>query len=139
MEEGRIDGISLNEDEPELSEPKTEVIKEAEPDKEPEPQFELKSPKPKEPKYELLMGQLILGIIVGIFLALAAGYFLGNEIGTSRALSDLPINKPDYCTVDKIGGELTISCSELTNVTLDSLCQWISPDLKDRIRIMIVS
>ena len=85
------------------------------------------------------MGQLILGIIVGIFLALAAGYLLGKEIGTSKALSDLPIDKPDYCTVDKIQGKLTISCNELTNVTLDSLCKWISPDLKDRIRIMIVS
>jgi len=142
MEEGRIDDNSLHKETEHFEikeEPKTEIIRD-EPSGEPKEHHEFKLPKkPKEPKYELLMGQLILGILVGIFLALGAGYMLGKEIGVSKALSDLPIDKPDYCTVDKVGGTLTIRCSELKNVTLDSLCTWISPELKDRIRIMIIS
>ena len=136
MEEGRLD-------DDDFVEIKSDAKKEqpyGEPDVKKPYEFKVPDkPAPKEPRYELMMGQLILAIMVGIFLALAAGYLLGKEIGVSRAISDLHVEKPEYCTIDKVGGELTVRCNELKNVTLYSLCTWISPDLKDRIRIMIIS
>ena len=96
-------------------------------------------PEKREVKYEMLVGQLILAILVGIFLALGAGFLVGKEVGLSKSIGDVNVEKPDYCTVDKAGGGVQVRCNELTNVSLDSLCKWVSPELKGRIRIVMIT
>jgi hypothetical protein len=92
----------------------------------------------RELKYELQMGHLIAIVIIGILLAMLAGYWVGKEVGFSRGTSTLEIEKPAYCSVDKFPDKIKVSCNELGNVSLDSLCKFGSADLKEKIRIVII-
>ncbi len=93
----------------------------------------------KEIRYELMMGQLILIVIVGILLSITAGFFIGKEVGLTKGISASIIEKPAYCTVDKQSDVVEVKCNELTNVSMDSLCEWISPELKDKIKIVVIN
>lgn len=92
-----------------------------------------------EKPFELMMYQLIIIILVGIFLSLGIGYLVGKEIGFSKGTDIVSVEKPDYCNVDKTGHTIKVECNELQNMTLDSLCEWVPEDLKDRIKIMIIT
>ena len=96
-----------------------------------------------EPKtnghYELMMGQLIIIVIAGILLSIAAGYWLGNQIGVAKTLSTATIQTPEYCNVERAGIDFKVKCNELGNVTLDNLCKWASPELKDKIRLVVIT
>ncbi len=95
--------------------------------------------KPKEIKHELLMGQLILIVIIGILLSMVAGFFVGKEVGLTKGISASIVEKPAYCTVDKQSDVIEVKCNELKSVNLDSLCEWISPELKDKIKIVVIN
>ena len=92
-----------------------------------------------EVKYELMMYQLIIIVLVGIFLSLGIGYWIGKEVGLSKGASTVEIEKPNYCNVDRAGEKIIIRCNELENVTLDSLCEWVPEELKDKIKIVIIT
>ena len=100
--------------------------------------MELNPPTAKELKFELQMGQLIAIIIVGIILAMAAGFWLGKEAGFSKGVSMVPVEKPAYCSVDKLPDKIKVSCNELGNISLESMCRFGSQDLKEKIRIVLI-
>ncbi len=93
----------------------------------------------KKEKYEILMGQLILIILVALLATLSAGYFLGKEVGFSKGTSTTSIVTPEYCTVDRSADKIHIDCSELEDITLDDLCGYMSPALKEKIRIVMIT
>lgn len=95
--------------------------------------------KAKEMKYEILMGQLILIVIVGILLSIAAGFFLGKEVGYSKGVNAVTIDKPEYCYVDKTGEHVQVKCNELEGITLEDMCGMLSEELKDKVKIVIIT
>jgi len=92
----------------------------------------------KELKYELQLGQLLIIVIVGILLSVGAGYLLGKQIGFSQGTSTVQVDKPAYCNVDKLSDRIKVSCNELGDLSLDSLCRFGSPELKDKVRIVLI-
>jgi|SRR3990172_931247 len=92
-----------------------------------------------EVRYEIQLGQLAAILIIGMIVAIGAGFFLGNEIGFSKGFSQIEVEKPAYCTSSAEGGKVVVECNELGNVSLDSLCQWASPDLRDKVRLVLIT
>ncbi|MBD3263051.1 hypothetical protein GF374_01585 [Candidatus Woesearchaeota archaeon] len=86
-----------------------------------------------------MMYQLIIIVLVGIFLSLGIGYWVGKEVGFSKGVSAVSVEKPDYCTVDKSSGNIIVECNELKNMTLDSLCEWVPEELKNKLKIVIIT
>ena len=93
----------------------------------------------KAPRYELLMGQLIAIVIIGILVSIAGGFFIGKYVGFAQGTSTAIVEKPEYCTADKVDDHIKVKCNELGNVSLDNLCKWASPDLKEKIRLVIIT
>ena len=92
-----------------------------------------------EKPFELMMYQLIIIILVGIFLSLGIGYWIGNDVGFSKGMSTVVVEKPDYCSIDKVSNKIIVNCNELENITLDSLCEWVPEELKDKLKIVIIT
>jgi hypothetical protein len=92
-----------------------------------------------EVKYEIQMGQLMGIVIIGLILSIAAGFWLGKDSGFNKGFNQVTVEKPDYCTSDTSSGKVVVKCNELGNVSLDSLCKWVSPELKDKIKLVIVT
>ena len=92
-----------------------------------------------EPTYELMVGQLIAIVIIGILVAIGSGFLVGKYVGYEQGTSTAVVEKPDYCTTDKIDGHIVVKCNELADVSLDNLCQWASPELKEKIKLVIVT
>lgn len=92
-----------------------------------------------EVKYEIQMGQLIGVVLLGILLVTIAGFWFGRETGFNKGFSQVTVEKPAYCTADNSGGKVVVKCNELGNVSLESLCKWASPELKDKIKLVIVT
>jgi hypothetical protein len=92
-----------------------------------------------EVKYEIQLGQLALILVVGMIVAVSAGFLIGKEVGFAKGFSDVDVTKPDYCTSDTVGGKVTVRCNELGNVTLDDLCKWASPDLQEKVKLVLVT
>lgn len=92
-----------------------------------------------EGRYEIQLGQLLLVLLVGILVAIGVGFMVGKEIGFAKGFGEVTIEKPAYCTADSTAGKVTVTCNELRNVTLGSLCKWVSPELIDKIRLVIVT
>jgi len=92
-----------------------------------------------EVKYEIQLGQLLVIVVIGLLIAVGAGFLVGKEVGFAKGFSQVTIEKPAYCTSDVSEGKVKISCNELGNVSLESLCQWASPDLKEKVRLVLVT
>ena len=92
-----------------------------------------------EPTYELMVGQLIAIVIIGILVSIGSGFLVGKYVGYAQGTSTAIVDKADYCTTDKVGGRIVVKCNELANVSLDNLCQWASPELKEKIKLVIVT
>jgi len=92
-----------------------------------------------EVKYEIQMGQLLVIIVIGLLLAIGAGFWLGHEMGYTKGFSQVDVEKPAYCTADTSEGKVIVKCNELGNVSLESLCQWASPDLKEKVRLVLIT
>jgi|GEM_PF-3352807 len=88
-----------------------------------------------EVKYEIQLGQLTAIVIIGILIAIGAGFFVGKAVGAVA----VDVEKPDYCTADVSGGKVVVSCNELGNVSLDSLCQWASPELREKVKLVLIT
>ena len=91
-----------------------------------------------EKRYELDLYKLLAIAAVAILVAVLIGSFFGGKIGYTSAVSDIEINTPEYCNVDRSGGEIAINCNEL-NVSADELCDVTSSKIKDSLRVLIVT
>ncbi|MFH0869054.1 MAG: hypothetical protein V1839_02400 [archaeon] len=89
--------------------------------------------------YELLMGQLIIIVIVGILIAIGSGFWIGKYVGYMQGTSAATVEIPNYCSSSGVNGKIIVKCNELGNVSLDNLCQWASPDLKNKIKLVLVT
>jgi hypothetical protein len=101
------------------------------------------SPKPEkktvEVRYEIQMGKLAAIMLIGIIVAIGAGFFLGSQVGFATGFSQVTVEKPAYCTSDVYGGKVVVKCNELGNVSLDSLCQWASPELREKVKLVLIT
>jgi len=89
----------------------------------------------EDQKYELVMGHLVAVVMIGMLVTLGIGFVIGNYIGVGASV----IEKPAYCHVDKIGTKVQVTCNELSDVTLENLCQWASPELKNKVRLVVIN
>lgn len=92
-----------------------------------------------EVKYEIQLGQLLGIALLGVGLAVILGFFIGNGYGYAKGFSQVEVDKPAYCTADTSAGLVKISCNELSNISLSTLCSVASPELKDKIRIVLIT
>ena len=92
-----------------------------------------------EVKYEIQLGKLAIIVVLGVILAVTAGFFVGKEVGFTTGFSQVTVDKPAYCTADTFGGKVVVDCNELSNVSLDDLCQWASPDLRDKVKLVLIT
>lgn len=92
-----------------------------------------------EVKYEIQLGQLLGVALLGVGLAVILGFFVGNGYGYAKGFSQVEVAKPAYCTSDTSAGFVNISCNEITNISLSTLCSVASPELKDKIRIVLIT
>lgn len=92
----------------------------------------------EENKLELVMYQLVLVIVVGFLIALAAGFFTGRTVGFSNGVDAVKAEIPDYCTVNKQGSEIKVACNEL-GLSLEEVCAITSPALRSKVRVVSIS
>jgi len=91
----------------------------------------------KENKMELMMYQLVIVIVIGFLIALAAGFFAGKAVGFSGGVDAVKTEIPDYCTVNKQGSDVNVKCNEL-GLTLEEVCAITSPALRSKVRVVSI-
>ena len=103
--------------------------------------MEMSEPQKKtvEVKYEIQLGRLLGIALLGVGLALVLGFFVGNEYGHAKGFSQVTVEKPAYCTADNSAGIVQIKCNELGNVSMKDFCSWASPELKDKVKLVLVT
>ncbi|MEK6807440.1 MAG: hypothetical protein AABX75_00260, partial [Nanoarchaeota archaeon] len=89
----------------------------------------------KENKMELMMYQLVIVIVIGFLIALAAGFMAGRTVGFSGGVDAVQAKIPDYCTVNKQGSEINVKCNEM-GLSLDDVCAITSPALRSKVRVV---
>jgi hypothetical protein len=92
-----------------------------------------------EVKYEIQLGQLLAIALLAVGLAAIAGFWGGNEYGYTKGFSQVTVDKPTYCTADTSAGIVSIKCNELGNVSMKDFCGWASPELKDKVKLVLVN
>jgi hypothetical protein len=92
-----------------------------------------------EVKYEIQLGQLLGIALLGVGLAMMLGFFIGNGYGYNKGFSQVEVAKPAYCTADTSAGMVNISCNELGNVSMKEFCSWASPELKEKVKLVLVT
>ena len=88
-----------------------------------------------EVKYELMMYQLVIVVLVGVFVALGIGFWTGKTVGFSKGVDAVQTEIPHYCTINKQGPELNVTCNEL-GLNLDDACKITSPAFRSRVKIV---
>jgi hypothetical protein len=92
-----------------------------------------------EAKYEIVMYKFLIIVLIGIFIAMGMGYVAGNKIGFSKGVDTISVEKPEYCTVEKMGSEVIIKCNEIEATTAADLCKLTSPGLEEKIKIVLIN
>ncbi len=92
-----------------------------------------------EVKYEIQLGQLLGIALLGVGLAVILGFFVGNGYGYAKGFSQVEVVKPDYCTSDTSAGIVNVRCNELGNVSMKEFCSWASPELKEKVKLVLVT
>jgi len=92
-----------------------------------------------EKKYELFVGQLVAIVIAGILISVGSGFLLGYKFGYEKGISATTVETPAYCSVNRVGDKNIVKCNDLGNVGLDNLCMWASPELKEKIKLVIIT
>lgn len=90
-------------------------------------------------QYELMMGHFILIVVVGMLLTLGAGYFVGKEIGFARGNSALGVITPEYCNAVQTEDGISVKCNELAGVDLSGACELLSSNLKQKIKVVVIT
>ena len=85
------------------------------------------------------MGHLVAIVMIGMLVTLGVGFAVGNYVGLTNGISTSVIEKPEYCSIDKTGTKIHVKCNELSNITLENLCQWASPELKNKVRLVVIN
>ena len=83
------------------------------------------------------MYQLVLVVVIGFLVALAAGFFAGRAVGFSGGVDAVQAEIPDYCSVTKQGSEINVKCNEL-GLTLEEVCAITSPALRSKVRVVSI-
>jgi len=97
------------------------------------------SKKTVEVKYEIQLGQLLGVALLGVGLAIVLGFWVGNSYGYTHGFSQVEVEKPAYCTTDMSSGHVIINCNELGNVSMKEFCNWASPELKDKVKLVLIN
>ena len=92
-----------------------------------------------EVKYEIQLGKLLGIALLGVGLALVLGLFIGNGYGYAKGFSQVTVEKPAYCTADTSAGIVQVKCNELGNVSMKDFCAWASPELKEKVKLVLVT
>ena len=92
-----------------------------------------------EVKYEIQLGQLLGVALLGVGLAIVLGFWVGSEYGFAKGFSQVDVIKPDYCNADMSAGTVNIKCNELGNVSMKDFCNWASPELKDKVKLVLIN
>ena len=92
-----------------------------------------------EVKYEIQLGQLIGIALLGVCLAMVLGFFIGNGYGHAKGFSQVTVEKPAYCTADTSAGIVQVKCNELGNVSMKDFCTWASPELKEKVKLVLIN
>ncbi|MGB9675483.1 MAG: hypothetical protein ACP5IJ_02320 [Candidatus Nanoarchaeia archaeon] len=98
-------------------------------------EIENKKPKTIEIKYEITLGKLLGIFALALLLTFASAYVLGKEL----AISKIKVSTPEYCSSTIENGKVIVKCNDLGNLSLETFCKWLSPDLQNKIRIVVVS
>jgi hypothetical protein len=99
----------------------------------------MEEPKKIEVKYEIQLGQLLAIALLAVGLAVIVGFWVGNEYGYTKGFSQVTVDKPAYCTADTSAGIVKVRCNELGNVSMKDFCGWASPELKDKVKLVLVN
>ena len=91
----------------------------------------------KEQKMELMMYQLVIVIVIGFLIAMAAGFFAGKTVGFSSGVDAVKAEIPEYCSVNKQGSEIAVKCNEM-GLSLDDVCKITSPALRAKVKVVSV-
>jgi hypothetical protein len=91
--------------------------------------------KQSETKYELMMYQLVIVVLVGVFVALGIGFWAGKSVGFSKGVDAIRTEIPDYCTINKQGSELSVKCNEL-GLGLDDVCRITTPGFRSKVKVV---
>lgn len=92
-----------------------------------------------EVKYEIQLGQLLGVALLAVGIAIVLGFFVGNEYGHTKGFSQVTVEKPAYCTADTSAGLVQVKCNELGNVSMKDFCSWASPELKDKVKLVLIT
>ena len=89
--------------------------------------------------YEITMYKLLVLMLVGLFISLGIGLYLGGLIGKATAVESLEVDAPPYCSYDKSISSVNIRCNEISNTTATEICAILSTPLKDKLRVLVIS
>ena len=88
-----------------------------------------------ETKYELMMYQLVIVVLVGVFVALGIGFWAGKAVGFSKGVDVVKAEIPDYCTINKQGSDIQVKCNEL-GLGLDDVCRITTPGFRSKVKVV---
>ena len=91
-----------------------------------------------ERQYEIRMYGLLIIVLAAVFIAILLGGFFGYRMGNSSGYEDVKVEKPGYCSVDKVEGKIVITCNEL-DISADELCKVTSPGIKEHLKVVVIS
>lgn len=88
-----------------------------------------------EIKYEITLGRLIGLFLLALFITGVVGFFIGEKL----AISKIKVDVPSYCSASIVNEKVKVKCNDLGNLSLDTVCKWLSPELRDKIKIVVIS
>jgi hypothetical protein len=88
-----------------------------------------------EIKYEITLGKLLGIFALVLLITFASAFFLGKELSVSK----IKVSTPEYCSAKIIGNEVLVKCNDLGNISLETVCKWLSPELQNKIKIVVLS
>jgi hypothetical protein len=92
-----------------------------------------------EVRYEMQLGQLLSIALLGVGIAIVLGFWVGSSYGYAKGFSQVEVVKPAYCTADTSAGMVNISCNELGNVSMNEFCSWASPEMKEKVKLVLIT
>ncbi|MEM2954689.1 MAG: hypothetical protein QW625_01935 [Candidatus Nanoarchaeia archaeon] len=88
-----------------------------------------------EIKYEITLGRLFGIFLLALAITGVAAFFIGEKL----ASKNIKVETPEYCSASMTNEKIIVKCNDLGNLSLDTVCKWLSPELRDKIKIVVVS
>ncbi len=89
----------------------------------------------KEVKFELMVWQLVIAVVVVMFVALVFGFWAGKAVGFSGGVDAVKTVIPDYCSINKQGSDIMIKCNEI-GLSLDEVCKITSEGFRSKVKVV---